>query len=411
MTKTIVGVVFGGASLEHYESIRATRNLYKRCRHALRKHYRFHFFYLSKENKCASPNDSRKVASGNLSSKKISHFDHLYLLDLSKVDVIYSTMMGTSGENGNVMGLADLLGKPIVGCGLLSSALCLDKLFAKRLAAAAGVHVVPYLSVSKDIAPHELAHRTTHELGGYPVFVKPCNLGTCYHVFRADNEHELLKKFRAACHDNPYSEKYLIEQWIPNKEVRVFVWQDEHDRLHTNDTYITSLNLDYLKDSKDSKDSVLFHYHVNRFHHKVREQIQHWARKLFRVFGCRDYARIDFFVEDKTDVVYFNEVNTQPFLGGQSADTADSKHAHLPLAEFLHLMIQRRLHPQEAKEVHRRSHKGKGNHKSNKHARHDHNHNHDHDHNHNHDHHDPHHKANHKQHKNPHHSRKNPQKN
>src|SRR5207248_7353997 len=113
----------------------------------LRHKYRFNFIYLGRGNQWGTKKSSTLMIRRELSIRdkfldKFGDWDNRRLLELYEVDAIYSTMMGTAGENGNLPGLADLMGKPMIGCGILASALCLDKVLAKRLAASAGIKVV-----------------------------------------------------------------------------------------------------------------------------------------------------------------------------------------------------------------------------------------------------------------------------
>src|SRR5206468_297425 len=137
-SRKTIAIVFGGASLEHRESIRAARILLPYLG-KLKHKYRFKFFYLTTANRWATRQASLQMVKKELPAtprftRNFKEWDDERILELRQVDAVYNTMMGTSGENGNIMGLADLYGKPMMGCGTLASALCLDKVIAKRLA-------------------------------------------------------------------------------------------------------------------------------------------------------------------------------------------------------------------------------------------------------------------------------------
>ena len=334
MTEITVGIIFGGSSPEHHESIRAARILYQHAiRGKLDQKYNFLYFHLTRSNRWASSKYSKAVIQKRGGDHSDSGYDRI--LDLKECDVLYSSMMGPCGENGNVMGLADLLNIPIIGCGILASALALDKFLSKLLAEKIGVPVVDYLQADRDDDPDELI-KSIEEGIGFPCFVKPTNLGTCAHIFRADNREEFRKKWRQTTRYNHYSRKYLIEKFIPNVEVRVFVYEDRDGHLQTNDQYNTTLIEKAL-----IKGGGLFDHVENKFSEETRALIRKYAKRIFRVFGMKDYSRIDFFVENETGQVYFNEANTQPFISGYNIKLMEND--GYSYSDFLHSLVKKNL--------------------------------------------------------------------
>lgn len=334
MTEVTVGIIFGGSSPEHTESIRAARILYQQAiRRKLDQRYRFKYFYLTRSNRWASSTYSKDLLNKRQDDRSDSGYNRL--LDLKKCDVLYSCLMGPCGENGNIMGLADLLQIPMIGCGILASALSLDKLLSKLLAEKIGVAVVDHVQADRDDHLDELTERVSREIG-YPCFVKPTNLGTCAHIFRANNSEEFRRRWRRTVRDNHYGRQYLIEKFIPNVEVRVFIFQDRHGRLHTNDRYNTTLKEEALVNG-----GGLFDHVDNQCSETTRALIRKQAKQIFRTFGMKDYARIDFFVEAETEQVYFNEANTQPFISTYNVKLMEED--GYSYADFLHWMIKGNL--------------------------------------------------------------------
>lgn len=340
---TIIGIIFGGSSSEHRESIRATRLLYKNISSLFDK-YEFDFFYLTQKNQWANKKVSESMVKGKLpiDYKFTKHFHQRYcdssrILELKNVDVIYNTMMGDCGENGNIMGFADLVKVPMIGCGILASALCQNKYLAKILAEAMGISIVDYiyLDINNDNIKNVIFD-VKHKIG-YPCFVKPDNLGTCSFVFKANNETELANKLLSTLKENFRSDKYLIEKYIDNTEVRVFVYQDKNDEIQYNDQYVTKLNMAKF----DGDDVSLFKHVKNNFSSHIRKKISSDALRIFKVFGMKDYARIDFFVENNTNKIYFNEANTQPFIGGYNIELM--KKDKMSYSDFFEMMIKRNI--------------------------------------------------------------------
>lgn len=336
MTKIIVAVVFGGNSSEHTESIRAARILYKHAiKSELEYKYNFEYFYLTRFNKWASSKDSFKVILSDETPEHI-HCGYNRMSELADVDVVYTTMMGTCGENGNIMGLCDILNVPIIGCGILASSLALDKRLSKMLADKIKVPTVDCLYIDRHEDVNELTEDVERKIQ-FPCFVKPVNLGTCAFVFRANNASEFIKKWTKTVKKNHRSDTYIIEKFIPNTEVRVFIWEDSHGRLHTNDQYVTE-----LKEKALEVGGGLFNHLDNTFSEEIRDQIARYAVRIFRVFGMKDYARIDFFVNLHTHEIYFNEANTQPFLSTYNIKLM--KNDGISYAQFLDTMIKRNIH-------------------------------------------------------------------
>jgi D-alanine-D-alanine ligase len=343
-------VIFGGNSLEHRESIRSTQLLYRHLKRHLAAKYTFRYFYITREHKWATARASERMARGKLpisnrATRAFADVDAKRVLELFEVDCVYNCMMGNgAGENGNIMGLADLLNKrPMIGCDSKASSVALDKRMAKRLARSAGIPVVPHVcadvSVVDDQQQLQQLMRTVGKRIGFPCFLKPTNLGTCFFAYRCADADELVANLREARSGNPHSCSYLIETFIDNREVRVFVIEDQHGQLRTNDSYVTQLNFKRLADNNAS--GSLFKDLDNDAPAEVRAQIADMARKVFRLFGMKDYARIDFFVERGSNAVYFNEANTAPFVGSDSIDFM--KRDGLPYHKFLDMMIAKNL--------------------------------------------------------------------
>lgn len=328
-----VAIIFGGASPEHQESVRAARTLYQEAIMAgLIQKYDFIYFYLSKQNHWANAKDSKAIISGQ-SRNKVSYYNDNRMLDLKKVDVIYNTMMGCCGENGNIMGLANIIGIPIIGCDILSSALTLDKHLSKILASGIDIPVVDFIYVDKNCPPEEIVSDIRQTVA-FPCFVKPINLGTCAYVFKAHDEAEFYHKWEQTVQQNNLSNKYLIEKFIPNIEVRIFAYQDIRGKLHLNDKYTTKLKEEILDTG-----GVLFDHVSNNLSSEIRSKMKQYAANIFRLFKMKDYARIDFFVDKVTKQIYFNEANTQPFISPYNIELMEQD--GITYADFIDLMIRR----------------------------------------------------------------------
>jgi D-alanine-D-alanine ligase len=333
MTKLLIAIVFGGSSSEHGQSIVATKCLYENAiKGELDTKYDFEYFYIGRDNKWAGPKQSfRVLLSGQ--SEDCHGFDRM--TDLSRVSVVYNTMMGSAGETGDIMGVCNLLNVPIIGCGILASALSLDKRLSKLLAERIDVPTVPCLYVKYDDDVNSLVKDIEKKIK-FPCFTKPTNLGTCAFIFRANNANEFIKKWNNVVKKNYRSSTYIIEKFIPNLETRVFVHQDINGKLCFNDEYVTE-----LKEKALEIGGGLFDHRDNKFPEEIREQIKKYAGRIFKVFGMKDYCRIDFFVDINTHEIYFNECNTQPFQS--TFNIKLMKRDGYTYAYFIDTMIRRNI--------------------------------------------------------------------
>lgn len=229
----------------------------------------------------------------------------------SPIDVVIPILHGTNGEDGTIQGLLELAGLPYVGCGVLGSALCMDKDMAKRVLRDAGIPVVPYFAIRKVYWAKE-ADRIMDEaekIFGYPYFVKPANAGSSVGVNKIksrDHAHEKISNsFR-------YDSKLLIEQAVDARELEVSVLGNYDPRasivgeiIPRHDFY--SYEAKYL----DEHGADLKIPAENLSDQQTRE-IQEISTKAFLALECSGMARVDFFMDRKSGNLFLNELNTIP---------------------------------------------------------------------------------------------------
>ncbi len=220
------------------------------------------------------------------------------------VDVVFPILHGKNGEDGTVQGLCDLAGIPYVGCGVLSSALCMDKDIAHVLAKAAGVSVPDYVVLQEYMTPEERMRRCEALL--YPVFVKPARAGSSYGITRVDRPADLnaavLEAFR-------YDNKIVIERMIAGFEVgcavlgsrELLVGEVDEIELH-------AAVFDFHE--KYTLETSRIHVPA-RVERETAERIRHTAKVLYRALECQGMARVDMFLTPDGGIV-FNEINTIP---------------------------------------------------------------------------------------------------
>lgn len=221
------------------------------------------------------------------------------------VDVVFPVLHGKNGEDGTVQGLLALAGIPCVGCGVLASALCMDKDAAHRLARAAGVEVPPCAVLHAPPRPEVLA-ACTHGLR-YPLFVKPACAGSSFGVTRVETPDALPAAVAEAFrHDG----KVLVEQAVPGFEVGCAVLGagealtvgevDEIELAHGFFDYTEKYTLETARIHMPARLSLA-----------ERDRVREAAKTVYRALCCTGFARVDLFYTPDGRIV-FNEVNTIP---------------------------------------------------------------------------------------------------
>ncbi len=222
----------------------------------------------------------------------------------TQIDVVFPVLHGKNGEDGTVQGLLELAGIPFVGCGTLSSSLCMDKDLAHKIAQTAGVRVPPSITAMKYTGIEEIIKKT--ETLRYPLFVKPARAGSSFGITRTGEREELYEAVREAFkHDS----KIVIEEGIEGFEVGCAVLgNDELIIGEVDEIELLKGFFDY--NEKYTLASSRIHMPA-RIDLRTAERIKETALKLYKALCCKGFARVDMFLTPAGNIV-FNEVNTIP---------------------------------------------------------------------------------------------------
>ena len=224
-------------------------------------------------------------------------------------DGAFPVLHGKNGEDGTLQGLLEMAGVPVIGCGTLSSALCMDKDRAHKLAALAGVRVPRGKVFTGDGAPAEL-ETCARELG-FPLFVKPVRSGSSFGISRVTRAVELAEAVSAAFdHDR----EVLLEEAVPGFEVgcavcgRDQLTVGEVDEIELDTAACANGFFDYTE--KYTLKTSAIHVPARIAAEKAQE-IKEAAKRIYRALDCDGFARVDMFLTPAGEIV-FNEVNTIP---------------------------------------------------------------------------------------------------
>lgn len=236
------------------------------------------------------------------------------------IDVAFPVVHGTNVEDGGFQGYLKTMGIPFVGCDVTASAIGMDKYITKLVLKESNVPVLDArLYTLSDYADMESMMNDIENVFGYPVIVKPVNLGSSVGISVAKSRVELANSVHDAFR---YSTKVLVEHAITNlREINCSVLGDENDAiaseceepLHTKD--ILSYEDKYVSNAKGSGSKGMAS--VSRripaeLTPEKREEVRELAVRSFKALGCNGVSRIDFMIDADTDKLYFNEINTIP---------------------------------------------------------------------------------------------------
>lgn len=316
MKKNVV-VIFGGDSSEHDISCLSAATV---IRNMDKEKYNVILVGITKEGKWLLVDKVKDIEDGSWREGEVRAFISpdtttraLVILaegtyKVQKVDVIFPVLHGMNGEDGTIQGLFELSKIPYVGCGVLASAVSMDKVYTKIIVEKLGVDQAKFVHVREtDFEKLDLAMDRVEKEIPYPVFVKPSCAGSSKGVSKAENRKELEEAlYEAVKHDR----NILVEETIVGREIECAVLGDRKEVKATCVGEILAAADFYDFDAKynNAESKTVIDPDMPE---ESKEKIRKDAVEIFKAvdgFGC---SRVDFFLEESGRVV-FNEINTLP---------------------------------------------------------------------------------------------------
>ncbi|QTQ14710.1 D-alanine--D-alanine ligase [Treponema parvum] len=270
-----------------------------------------------------------------------------------KIDVVFPVLHGTFGEDGTVQGLFEMADIPYVGCGVLASAVTMDKEKTKLILEQAGIKTVPFVCLRRsDLMNSDRYDATIKQIiqeFGFPLFVKPCNAGSSDGASKAENEKQLSVALMDAFN---WDNKVLIEKAINAREIECSVTGNsvtapEGDDIESVTAYMPGEILpshqfyDYdAKYNDPSGASLLIPADLKE---ENIEKIRKIAVNAYKALDLSGLSRIDFFIDKDTNKLYLNEVNSIPGFTSISMFPKMCEAAGLPFKDLTELLIQEAL--------------------------------------------------------------------
>ena len=317
MEKKKLGVVFGGMSTENEVSVMSANSILDKLD---KERYEICPIYIDKEGKWwkyLEIGQKREFGEEIKNKEKIENIVEY----LKNLDVIFPVLHGLYGEDGTIQGLFELLKIPYVGCKVLASSVGMDKVYAKVVFAKAGLNQATYEYVRKykdkyiyvdknfdeEVVSLEAAADKIVKNIQFPMFIKPSNSGSSVGVRKTNNKKELMEAIEYAA---SFDRKVLIEEGIVGKEVECAVLGNE-EVIASCVGEIKSADEFYSYDAKYKNEESKTEIPAD-LPKEISDEIRRNAIKAFKAIDGKGLSRVDFFVEDKTNRVIINEINTLP---------------------------------------------------------------------------------------------------
>ncbi|PSK93666.1 D-alanine--D-alanine ligase [Murinocardiopsis flavida] len=230
------------------------------------------------------------------------------------VDIVFPVLHGPFGEDGVVQGHLEALGLPYVGCGVLASAVAMDKVAMRRAFRAEGIPVTPHVWFTEHDWGTTSDRRGLVKSLDWPMYVKPANMGSSIGISRVTSMAELHQGVELAF---GYDRVVVVEQGIIARELTCGVLGD-HDTPDTS----AAVELNVRGDLLDYESKYHSDYEIATVPAALPEPIAEEVRELslhaYRSIGCYGLARADFLYEEQADRLYLLEINTMPGFTARS---------------------------------------------------------------------------------------------
>lgn len=320
MSKIKLAVVFGGMSTEHDVSIVSGMSIIKNLN---KEKYEVYPIYIDEKGIWYTYNYKIEDIENIKVGDKIQNIEKIEnIIDyLKSMECIFPVLHGLYGEDGTIQGLFELIKVPYVGCKVLASSVCMDKVYAKVMFEKAKINQAKYVYIRKNKDNYIYIDKEFNEKNynldqvgeiieneiKYPMFVKPSNSGSSVGINKVKDIEQLKNAIEFA---SKYDKKILIEEGIDGKEVECAVLGNEEIEASCVGQILSAEEF-YSFDSKykNNESKTIIPAYLSE---EISEEIRKQAIKAFKTVDGKGLSRVDFFVENETNKVIINEINTLP---------------------------------------------------------------------------------------------------
>ncbi len=317
--KKCIGLIFGGYSNEHEISISSAKTVFHAFNSEINKQrFIVKAFYIDKYGDWLDSDLSEKILIGEVENnikktQKIFNQEKINFLDgieFQNIDVWFPLLHGFNGEDGSIHGLLKYTKKPLVGCGILGSALGMDKIMTKTIFSNLKIPQVNYLAFqNEDFNNGEIKNKLINEILeklNFPLFVKPSNSGSSLGISKVINQSEILQALEKAQEIDP---RILVEEGLEAREIECGIIGSS--KIITSEIGEVKYESDwYDYDSKYfSNNKITIPAEIDS---KITKEIKEIAIKSCKALNIFGFARVDFFLEKSSNKIFLNEINTIP---------------------------------------------------------------------------------------------------
>ena len=241
-------------------------------------------------------------------NSKIVDVSENIMNDLKGFEFAYNTLHGKYGEDGCIQGVLEILKIPYTGCGVMSSAICMNKEYTKKIMASAGLPLISSVYLLKNEDPIEKVNGLN-----FPLMIKPVSEGSSFGMNKVNNKAELVIAVEEA---RKYNSEILIEEYLVGISATVGVLEKDGKPFATEILELRPKKEWYDYEAKYTKGMTEFILPAE-LSENMTEKVKENAIKAFEVCGCSGVSRVDFLIAN--NIPYILEINTNPGM----TDTSD----------------------------------------------------------------------------------------
>ena len=308
MGKKKIAILYGGRSVEHGVSINSARNIFQFID---KKKFKPILIGITEKGEWYQTKDvSSKIKKGEKLSLQLNATEPVFKTKKKSFvpDIVFPVLHGTDGEDGSIQGLLKAMGLPMIGTGVLGSAMSMNKLIAKKLLREAGLPVSDF-SYCFYADRKTLSFEKIKKELGLPFMVKSASLGSSVGVSKVKSKNDFKK---AVDEGFRYDDCVLFERYISGREIECAVLGNTPAQASLPGEIIISKNYEFYTFDAKYVDGEAVQIEVPaKLEASALKKIREVSLKAFQALACEDFARVDLFLSAKGQV-YVNEINTIP---------------------------------------------------------------------------------------------------
>lgn len=248
--------------------------------------------------------------------------------DLKEFEYAYNTLHGKYGEDGCIQGILEILKIPYTGCGVMSSSVCMNKEYTKRMLSTANLPLIKSVYLTKDENPIEKIQGLE-----YPLMIKPVSEGSSFGMAKVSCDGELIDAIENA---RKYNSSILIEEYLVGICATVGVLEKNNQAFATEILELRPKNEWYDYEAKYTKGMTEFILPAE-ISPELTKKVKEYAVKAFETCGCSGVSRVDFLIVN--DIPYILEINTNPGMTDTSDLPAQAKACGISYDELVLLIL------------------------------------------------------------------------